>query len=60
MMKEQAQRIARVIVNSILDKGISKSTWREQHQAAFVDLLTYREDMISEAANILKRLEVVK
>lgn len=36
----------RFIVGEILDKGLSNSTWREQHPEAYTALLDYREDLI--------------
>jgi len=33
------------VVSEILDKGLADSTWREQYPAAYIDLLTYREDL---------------
>jgi len=58
MTQEQAGLIARAVVNNILDKGMAKSTWKDDHAAAYADLLRYREDMVIHAVKILKRLEI--
>jgi len=39
-------KLPRQIVNEILDKGLAESTWRETHPLAYLDLLTYREDIV--------------
>ena len=48
---------AEKIVARILDQGLGKSTWRDNHPAAYDDLLNYRADMIADVETILQRTE---
>jgi cellobiose-specific phosphotransferase system component IIA len=53
--KAKNDSVAACVVNSILDSGLAKSTWRDAHAEAYDDLLKYREDMIVDAEKTLKK-----
>jgi hypothetical protein len=52
-MADRAKRVAKQIIASILDKGLSESTWRESSPAAYLDLLRYRRDLEADVARTL-------
>lgn len=53
--KAKANRLAKAVVNKILDKGLANSTWRSNNGFAYNALLQYREDMIADAEQVLLR-----
>lgn len=59
MTKDQADLVAGAVVNMLLHNGLAQSTWRETHPDAYMDLLTYKADMVADAAKLLQRLKIV-
>lgn len=47
-------KLAQLIVARILDRGLRHSTWRDNHPNAYTNLLEYRDDMVANAASILR------
>lgn len=58
MTEAQAQLVATAVVNRLLDKGLAESTWKDNHQAAYAELLKYRVDMTIDVTKVLKRMEI--
>lgn len=46
--------LAEKIVYRILDKGLAMSTWRNNNEAAYEELLKYRADMVKDVEKILE------
>ena len=46
--------VSHIAVSHILDEGLAKSTWREQHNDAYVELLAYRTNLIASVTKALK------
>lgn len=60
VIKNPSRLLAEEILKSILDEGLAASTWRDNNELAYGELLKYREDMIVSAETVLKKKEKQK
>lgn len=47
------REVATKSIARILDQGLAKSTWKDNNEQAYNDLLAYREDMIEDVLAVL-------
>jgi hypothetical protein len=48
------KRLAKKIVDDILDEGLMRSTWKDNNEGAYAALCTYREDLIANVERVLQ------
>lgn len=53
MSQTEAVAIATNVVSRILDVGLAKSSWRDHHEEAYIELLRYRGDLVDDVTKVI-------